>query len=100
MLGFRNIEIFGWDSCLRDDAHHAYAQPENDSETVIEVSCGGRTFKCHTWMAMQASEVQDMVNQMYGRIDDLNICVRGDGLIAHIFNHAATLAMETEDGGQ
>jgi uncharacterized Rossmann fold enzyme len=89
MLGFRNIEIFGWDSCLSDDKHHAYSQPENDSKAVIEIEVEGRKFKCHGWMAVQANEVAKCVRYIWAHVEDLNLQVHGDGLISHIFNSAA-----------
>lgn len=92
MLGFRNIEVFGWDSCLRDDKHHAYDQPENDGQAVVEIRVGEKTFKCHPWMVIQAEEAKQLVRHIFGKIPDFNLCVRGDGLIAHILNHAAALA--------
>jgi SAM-dependent methyltransferase len=92
MLGFRNIEVFGWDSCLRGDKHHAYAQPENDNGHVVEVTIGGRTFSCHPWMVVQAHEFPKIIRFILGPIPDFNLSVRGDGLIAHLLNHAAVLA--------
>jgi hypothetical protein len=91
MLGFRNIEVFGWDSCLIGDEHHAYDQPENDGQHAVEIEVGGRTFRCHPWMVVQANEVPKLIRYILGPIDGLNLSVRGDGLIAHIFNHAAKL---------
>ena len=96
MLGYRNVTVFGWDSCLRDDAHHAYDQPENDGQTVVTVEVGGRTFRCHPWMVVQANEVPKLVKYVLGHVDGFNLDVRGDGLIAHILNHAALLAAEPE----
>jgi hypothetical protein len=92
MLGFRNIEIFGWDSCLRDDAHHAYTQPENDDAVVVDIEVGGRAFKCHPWMVVQANEVPKLIRHVLGKIEGFNLNVRGDGLIAHMLSHAAGLA--------
>lgn len=94
MLGFRRIEVFGWDSCLRGDAHHAYAQTENDGQSVIEVEVGGRQFACHPWMVIQAQEFPALVKHIYGLIDGFELSVRGDGLISHILNHAAEMATE------
>ena len=88
MLGYRRIQVFGWDSCLRGDAHHAYAQPENDSRGVVEVTVGGRGFACHPWMLVQASEVQKVVRHIWAAVPDLEISVRGDGLIAAILQTA------------
>ena len=94
MLGFRRIEVFGWDSCLRGDSHHAYAQAENDGQSVIEVEVGGRKFACHPWMVIQAQEFPALVKHIYGLIDGFELSVRGDGLIAHLLNHASEMATE------
>ncbi len=92
MLGFRNIEIFGWDSCLRDGAHHAYPQPENDGQHVVDISLGGRHFKCHPWMVVQANEVPKLIRHVLGKIEGFNLNVRGDGLVAHMLKYAAEQA--------
>jgi SAM-dependent methyltransferase len=92
MLGFRKIEVFGWDSCLRESTHHAYAQPENDADGTIEVTMADRTFKCHPWMAVQANEFPKLVQRIYSKIDDFELVVHGDGLISHMLQHSADLA--------
>jgi trans-aconitate methyltransferase len=142
MLGFRNVEVFGWDSCLRmqkwrlrspdgswkqhgvdgyileygteqeaqevrdyllndyaEDSkvegvfsHHAYAQAENDSDHIVPIHIGGKEFRCHPWMVVQAHEFPKIIRYILGPIPDFNLCVRGDGLIAHMLNHAALLA--------
>lgn len=92
MLGFRKIEVFGWDSCLRDGEHHAYEQPENDEKAVVEVEVGDRKFLCHKWMAIQAHEFVELMDKIYSRVDDFDLCVRGDGLIAAILENCALRA--------
>jgi hypothetical protein len=79
MLGFWRIHLFGFDSCVRPDAHHAYAQPENDGEVTVPVTCGGKTFACTPWQVSQASEFRDIV-KLLG--DEVELAVYGDGLIA------------------
>lgn len=96
MLGFRNIEVFGFDSCLRDGEHHAYAQPENDDRIVIETTVGDRTFRCHGWMVIQADDFRKTVRHVLGLIPDFNLIVHGDGMIAHMLNHSAALAASKE----
>jgi len=91
MLGFRKIEVFGWDSCLIDDDHHAYSQPENDSKDVITVYLGGKEFKCHPWMVVQANEFPKVVKHVYSSVPDLELSVRGNGLLAAILEHSARL---------
>lgn len=96
MLGFHKIHMYGFDSCYRDDAHHAYEQPENDYETVrtIPVSVGGKVFWCDPWMYCQAKEWMEMVG-MFG--DEIDLDVKGDGLIAHIIKTGAALSALEEN---
>lgn len=95
MLGFRKFHLYGCDSCLsEDEAHHAYAQPENDSIHVIPVSVtGGRIFKCHPWMIAQSQEMMDLI-KMLG--DEIELEIYGDGLLAHILKVGAKLAENDE----
>lgn len=89
MLGFYRMHIFGFDSCVRGGQHHAYSQAENDQEQVIPITCGGRTFECTPWQASQASEFRDLVRFLG---DEVELCVHGDGLIAHMIATGAELA--------
>lgn len=91
MLGYHKFHFYGFDSCLRERAHHAYTQPENDGALEVEVTVGGRTFRCHPWMVCQAQDFQKLVSIMGNTVE---MAVRGDGLIAHILNTAAA-ASET-----
>ncbi len=89
MIGYSKFHLFGVDSCLIEDKHHAYDQPENDSKNVIPVIVGGKTFKCHPWMIAQA---QDFINLIKVMGDEIELNVPGDGLLAHIINTGASLA--------
>ena len=91
LLGFWRMHIFGFDSCTRGGQHHAYQQSENDHEQVIPVTCGGRTFECTPWQASQASEFRDLVRFLG---DEVELCVHGDGLIAHMIATGAELAQK------
>ena len=88
MLGYHRFHLFGFDSCLSGDAHHAYAQPENDSEVVIPVTVGGRVFRCHAWQVSQAQEFMDLVKH-FG--SEFELEVYGDGLINHILRTGAQI---------
>lgn len=87
MLGFKQFHLFGFDSCIVE-RHHAYAQPENDSECVIPMIVAGRVFQCHPWMATQAQEFMDLIKVMG---DEIELEVYGDGLIAHILKSGAEI---------
>jgi len=86
MLGFRDIEIYGFDSCFMGDReHHAYDQPENDiSKANINrvgvITNNGRTFAVDGWMLCQCKEFMDLRQRLIRKLD---IKVHGDGLIAH-----------------
>jgi SAM-dependent methyltransferase len=90
MLGFHKLHVYGFDSCYRDEEHHAYKQPENNYNLKkrVAVSCGGtRTFWCDAWMYVQAQEFLKMIQVFGDEGPDLNI--KGDGLIAHIIETGA-----------
>jgi len=95
MLGFHKIHVYGFDSCYREDEHHAYSQPENDYKAKpLPVSVGGKVFWCDPWMYSQAREFIQMV-KMLG--DEIELDVKGDGLIAHIIKTGAALSALEED---
>jgi SAM-dependent methyltransferase len=89
LLGYQRFHLFGFDSCLDGDAHHAYAQPENDTEVVIPATVGGRTFRCHAWHIAQAQEFMNLVKFLG---DEIELEVYGDGLINHILRTGAQIS--------
>jgi hypothetical protein len=79
MLGFERFEIFGFDSCVLGDAHHAYAQAENDHQRVVRVEMGSHTFYCQPWML---SQFEDFVKATKHIGHLVEMIVHGNGLIA------------------
>lgn len=97
MLGFTKFHLYGCDSCLQDDAHHAYAQPENDGAAIFNIKVtGGRMFRCFPWMASQAQQMIDLIRWMG---DDIELEVYGDGLLAHMLNTAAAIEDVKDEHG-
>jgi SAM-dependent methyltransferase len=88
MLGWKYQHIYGLDSCLRGDEHHAYAQPENDDEDLTIVKTNGKEFRCAKWMALQARDFRGIVD-FYG--SELQLAVYGDGLIANLLEDASDM---------
>ena len=88
MLGFKRFHIFGCDSCLEEDKHHAYEQLENDDELIIPVNVSGKIFNCNPWMVSQAQEFIDLI-KMIG--DEIELEVYG-GLLHHILESGASHA--------
>jgi hypothetical protein len=103
MLGHRRFTLYGCDSCLSADHHHAYRQPENDGAPVIPVvatadgrvvaerEAEGRIFYCNPWMIAQAAQFVEMIRSPIG--DDLELDIKGDGLLKHIL----TLASDAQE---
>lgn len=90
-LGFKNLHLFGFDSCLRGEAVHAYENPDDAEFDVLirgsarTVYCNGRKFKCASYMLGQATDFQKFLGN-WG--DLLNVTVHGDGLLAEIMKAA------------
>ena len=78
-LGYRHIHLFGFDSCYRGVEGHAFAQPENDGEPVIEVEFGRRKFLAAPWMVRQADEFRHVLMELFNA--DCVVTAAGDGLI-------------------
>lgn len=93
MLGFRKIHVYGFDSCIKGKAHHAYEQKENDGMTAIPMAVNGKQFLCNGWMAVQAQQFQEVMRHILVPAG-IELSVYGDGLIANILLAAANAAKE------
>lgn len=78
-LGYRTIHIYGMDSSYTDEKHHAYAQPLNDGERVLDVVCADRKFRCAPWMIAQANQFQILLCKLVE--ENYTFTVQGEGLI-------------------
>ena len=92
MLGFHKFEMYGFDSCIIKD-HHAYDQPENDGEGIIDVTVAGREFTCTAAHYHQAKEFVDMIAKTGEHYD---LAIHGDGLISHIIKNPNSLKIKKE----
>jgi len=92
MLGFHKFEMYGFDSCIMGD-HHAYEQPENDGEEVIDVVVAEKEFRCTAANYHQAKEFVDMISKTGEHYD---LAVHGDGLISHIIKNPDSLKIKEE----
>ncbi len=85
-MGYRNIHVYGADSSFEDN-HHAYDQPQNDDDEVIEAYVAGRTFKTTTWLAAQVDQFQRVARELAD--GDATISVHGDGLLPWVAQQMA-----------
>lgn len=82
LFGFKYIHLFGYDSCYRDDKNHAYNQPLNDGENVIDVTVDKTKFRCAPWMATQGQQFQECLPTFISK--GMEFSVHGEGLIRSI----------------
>jgi len=80
VLGYKWIHVYGFDSCMKEEDHHAYSQPNADGRKVKEVEIGGKRFRAAYWMLDQATQFYESVqNQRFGEAE---LAIHGNGLIA------------------
>jgi hypothetical protein len=79
-LGYRRFELFGLDSSFAGGRHHCYEQHEYES--ILDVTCGERTFQSSPQMVAQAEDFKitawDMIQV------GCEISVHGDSLLKEI----------------
>lgn len=78
--GFRKFSMYGFDSCIRDDNVKRFSGEAVEEHKTLQVSCGGRWFRCNGAMALQAQDWRDMLSM----VPDCEFTVHGDGLMAAI----------------
>lgn len=83
VMGFRDVHLYGYDSSYRGDANHAYSQPLNDNERIIEVQVNGRKFKTAPWMAMQTDEFKETCKDLCEN-HGMKFVIHGDGLLPYV----------------
>lgn len=79
LWGFREMALFGMDSCYREGRHHAYEQALNDGESRVETVVNGRRFTCSPWMIAQAEDFDHDARSYIAR--GVSIKAYGSGLI-------------------
>lgn len=79
-MGFRKVELYGYDSCLSGDDLRINGTNNGDEHVDVIVGENGRRFITTPPMAAQASEFQNIFIAM----PDIDIVSHGDGLITEI----------------
>lgn len=94
------IDVYGMDSCIIDNQHHAYDQPENDPSEETGLACNTvrltlhededrqKSFLVQPWHIAQAKE---MILLKQTILSELDIRVHGPGLIAYLLETGAHL---------
>ena len=84
VLGFRRMEVYGYDSSHRNDESHAYDQPMNRFIPTVEVEWAGRCYRASVAMKAQAEKFQ--ITGQALRKEGCTITVHGDGLLPAMWN--------------
>jgi hypothetical protein len=99
-VGYLRFDLFGIDSCWLEGAHHAFAQPENETDRHITVTVStperpdlATRFRCSPWMVKQAEDFLQMI-RVNGEHFLLN--VHGRGLLAKLLEIGAASVILTD----
>jgi len=78
-MGYRQLEIYGYDSSNKGESSHSFHQKMNDGEPMASVRFGGKDYICSLTMKLQAEKFMDTARILmsYG----VKINVHGYGLL-------------------
>lgn len=78
-MGYRNLQVFGYDSSYKGDDSHAFHQAMNLGEPCASVRFGDKDYICSLTMKLQAEKFQETARALesYG----CAIAVHGEGLL-------------------
>jgi hypothetical protein len=82
VLGFRDFQLYGVDSCLR--GRRLYATGEQGPDQAIIAKVGDREFLTTPNMADQAFSFQKIMRELPRIMPDATVSVHGDGLIVEM----------------
>jgi len=83
-MGYRNLQIFGYDSSHRGEDGHAFRQSINDGDPCCVVIYNGVEYKASLTMKLQAEKFQETASALIE--SGCKIEVHGDGLLPAMFN--------------
>jgi hypothetical protein len=97
-MGYREWALFGYDGSVREDATHAFKQPQNAGEQIEEfvfpldaenrvIEGETKTYRATPTMAHGAVEMPGRVT--FFRNQGVRIEIRGDGLLPHMVRRNA-----------
>jgi hypothetical protein len=85
VMGFKFEHLYGYDSSVGEHNHHAYIQPVNDADLVVDVlEEDGTRWRAAPWMVQQAQEFPGLCHDLMEDYGVEVITVAGDGLLPHI----------------
>ena len=92
--GFRDLRVFGFDSCHKNGRTHAYQQNMNVTIPTTQVTCGGKDYISSVTMKLQAEKFQFTARHL--KAAGCEIQVYGEGLLQTMYNMKAEDMTEHE----
>lgn len=83
-MGYRDLQIFGYDSSHHDGSGHAFHQAMNDGDPCASVRFNGKDYICSLTMKLQAEKFQETSHALMA--EGCKITVHGFGLLPDMFN--------------
>jgi hypothetical protein len=80
-MGYRKLLLIGYDSSFEGEAQHAKHQPQNDTDTRIDVWAHGRRYWSTGNMAQQVMDFRPWVKALEATFPGLEITLAGRGLL-------------------
>lgn len=93
-LGFRDLHVFGFDSCHKDGKSHAYGQDMNNFIPTVKVEWAGREFLSSVAMKAQAEKFQLTSKALKDM--GCKLTVHGDGLLQTMYHTSTDELSEKE----
>ena len=93
-MGYRNLQIYGYDSSHREGKGHAFHQKMNEGDPCCHVTFNGKEFICSFTMKLQAEKFQETSKALIS--SGCKMEVHGDGLLPEMFRHPEVVMTEYE----
>ena len=77
-MGYRNLQLYGYDSSNKAENSHAFHQPINDGEPMVSVRFGGNDYIASITMKLQAEKIIETTRALIQH--GVHIDVHGYGL--------------------
>lgn len=84
-MGYRNLQIYGYDSSHRDNKGHAFHQKMNDGDPTCSVTFNGKDFIASLTMKLQAERFQETSEALISAGCKMELY--GDGLLPEMFRN-------------
>lgn len=93
-MGYRDLQIYGYDSSHRDGEGHAFRQKMNDGDPCAVVRFRDKEYTCSLTMKLQAERFQETARHLQAL--GCKIEVHGSGLLPDMWNAPVETLTEAE----